>query len=159
MLAEKLLEIIPKFDALLVRSATQVTAEVLRAGTRLRVVGRAGVGVDNINVEAATQAGIVVVNLSQAQAASWRDVVLGATPVIIAAFAYPLGLQLVWEARDGRHKRIPHITDPVMDNTVARVILLTLGSLPGWVVLLLVATPPPPTTGDADAGMPPASPR
>ncbi|MBE2240186.1 MAG: phosphoglycerate dehydrogenase [Caldilineaceae bacterium] len=59
---EKLLEIIPQFDALLVRSATQVTAEVLRAGARLRVVGRAGVGVDNINVDAATQAGIVVVN-------------------------------------------------------------------------------------------------
>lgn len=60
--AEQLLEIIPAYDALLVRSATRVTAEVLRAGTRLRVVGRAGVGVDNIDVEAATQAGIIVVN-------------------------------------------------------------------------------------------------
>jgi phosphoglycerate dehydrogenase-like enzyme len=59
---ERLLEIIPHYDALLVRSATRVTAEVLRAGTRLRVVGRAGVGVDNIDVEAATQAGVVVVN-------------------------------------------------------------------------------------------------
>lgn len=58
----RLLEIIPAYDALLVRSATQVTADVLRAGTRLRVVGRAGVGVDNIDVEAATQAGIIVVN-------------------------------------------------------------------------------------------------
>lgn len=60
--AEQLLEIISAYDALLVRSATRVTAEVLRAGTRLRVVGRAGVGVDNIDVEAATQAGIIVVN-------------------------------------------------------------------------------------------------
>ena len=60
--AERLLEIIPAYDALLVRSATRVTAEVLRAGTRLRVVGRAGVGVDNIDVEAATQAGVIVVN-------------------------------------------------------------------------------------------------
>jgi len=59
---ERLIEIIPQYDALLVRSSTQVTAEVLRAGARLRVVGRAGVGVDNINVEAATQAGVVVVN-------------------------------------------------------------------------------------------------
>ena len=58
----QLLAEIPAYDALLVRSATQVTAEVLRAGTRLRVVGRAGVGVDNIDVDAATQAGIVVVN-------------------------------------------------------------------------------------------------
>ncbi len=59
---ERLLAIIPDYDALLVRSATRVTAEVLRAGTRLRVVGRAGVGVDNIDVEAATQAGVIVVN-------------------------------------------------------------------------------------------------
>ncbi|PJF45632.1 MAG: phosphoglycerate dehydrogenase, partial [Candidatus Thermofonsia Clade 3 bacterium] len=59
---EQLIEIIPHYDALLVRSSTQVTAEVLRAGVRLRVVGRAGVGVDNIDVEAATQAGIIVVN-------------------------------------------------------------------------------------------------
>ncbi|HHY57573.1 MAG TPA: phosphoglycerate dehydrogenase [Chloroflexi bacterium] len=59
---ERLLEIIPAYDALLVRSATRVTAEVLHAGTRLRVVGRAGVGVDNIDVEAATQAGVIVVN-------------------------------------------------------------------------------------------------
>lgn len=59
---EKLIEIIPAYDALLVRSATRVSAEVLRAGVHLRVVGRAGVGVDNIDVEAATQAGVVVVN-------------------------------------------------------------------------------------------------
>ena len=59
---EKLLEIIAQYDALLVRSATRVTADLLRAGVHLRVVGRAGVGVDNIDVEAATQAGVVVVN-------------------------------------------------------------------------------------------------
>jgi len=59
---DTLLQIIPHYDALLVRSSTQVTADVIRAGTRLRVVARAGVGVDNIDVDAATQAGIVVVN-------------------------------------------------------------------------------------------------
>ncbi|MCS6826226.1 MAG: phosphoglycerate dehydrogenase, partial [Caldilinea sp.] len=59
---QQLIEIIPHYDALLVRSSTQVTAEVLRAGVRLRVVGRAGVGVDNIDVDAATQAGVIVVN-------------------------------------------------------------------------------------------------
>ncbi|MEZ4617673.1 MAG: phosphoglycerate dehydrogenase [Caldilineaceae bacterium] len=59
---EQLVEAIPDFDALLVRSATRVTAAVLQAGKRLRVVGRAGVGVDNIDVDAATQAGIIVVN-------------------------------------------------------------------------------------------------
>jgi phosphoglycerate dehydrogenase-like enzyme len=46
----------------LVRSATRVTAELIQAGKRLRVIGRAGVGVDNIDVDAATQAGVIVVN-------------------------------------------------------------------------------------------------
>ncbi len=59
---EQLLTVISDFDALLVRSATRVTAEVIQAGKRLRVVGRAGVGVDNIDVDAATQAGVIVVN-------------------------------------------------------------------------------------------------
>jgi D-3-phosphoglycerate dehydrogenase len=59
---QQLIEVIPEFDALLVRSSTRVTAEVIQAGKRLRVVGRAGVGVDNIDVDAATQAGVIVVN-------------------------------------------------------------------------------------------------
>jgi D-3-phosphoglycerate dehydrogenase len=58
----RLVELLPEYDALVVRSATKVTAEVLQAGARLRVVGRAGTGVDNIDVEAATQHGIIVVN-------------------------------------------------------------------------------------------------
>ena len=53
---------IPDFDALVVRSETRVTASVIDAGRKLRVVGRAGVGVDNIDVPAATRRGIVVVN-------------------------------------------------------------------------------------------------
>lgn len=57
-----LMEIIGGYDALLVRSGTQVTAELLRAGRLLRVVARAGVGVDNIDVPTATSLGIIVVN-------------------------------------------------------------------------------------------------
>src|ERR1700674_4945338 len=53
---------IPDFDALVVRSETRVTAPILEAGRKLRVVGRAGVGVDNIDVPTATRKGIVVVN-------------------------------------------------------------------------------------------------
>jgi D-3-phosphoglycerate dehydrogenase / 2-oxoglutarate reductase len=53
---------IPDFDALVVRSETRVTEPVLEAGRKLRVVGRAGVGVDNIDVPAATRKGILVVN-------------------------------------------------------------------------------------------------
>ena len=59
---EELLAAIKDYDALVVRSQTQVTAEVIAAAPRLRVIARAGVGVDNIDVRAATQRGIVVVN-------------------------------------------------------------------------------------------------
>lgn len=58
----ELCKILPAYEALIVRSETKVTAEVIEAGTRLLVIGRAGVGVDNIDVDAATRRGIVVVN-------------------------------------------------------------------------------------------------
>lgn len=60
--SEELIREIPSYDALIVRSATQVTREVIEAGTNLRVIGRAGVGVDNVDVEAATEHGIIVCN-------------------------------------------------------------------------------------------------
>jgi D-3-phosphoglycerate dehydrogenase len=59
---EKLIEIIPDFAALIVRSETKVTRPVLEVAKNLRVVGRAGVGVDNVDVETATRRGIVVLN-------------------------------------------------------------------------------------------------
>jgi D-3-phosphoglycerate dehydrogenase len=58
----ELIKRIPDFDALVVRSETRVTAPIIEAGKKLRVVGRAGVGVDNIDVPAATRKGILVVN-------------------------------------------------------------------------------------------------
>jgi len=58
----ELIEVIPAFSALVVRSQTKVIADILNAGTKLRVVGRAGVGVDNVDVETATRRGIVVLN-------------------------------------------------------------------------------------------------
>ncbi len=59
---EGLLQAIPTYDALMVRSGTQVTQAVIEAGSQLKIIGRAGVGVDNIDVPAATRKGIVVVN-------------------------------------------------------------------------------------------------
>lgn len=53
---------ISEFDAIVIRSATKLTAELVEAGTNLRVIGRAGVGVDNVDLEAASRRGIVVVN-------------------------------------------------------------------------------------------------
>ncbi|MCD6453277.1 MAG: phosphoglycerate dehydrogenase [Dehalococcoidales bacterium] len=58
----ELISIIGDYDALLVRSQTKVTTEVISAGTKLQIIGRAGVGVDNIDIEEATRRGIVVVN-------------------------------------------------------------------------------------------------
>jgi D-3-phosphoglycerate dehydrogenase / 2-oxoglutarate reductase len=59
---EKLLEIIGDVDGLIVRSATTIDREVLSKATQLKVVGRAGVGVDNVDVDAATEHGILVMN-------------------------------------------------------------------------------------------------
>lgn len=58
----ELIKIIPDFSALVVRSQTKVTAAVLEAGKTLKVVGRAGVGVDNVDVDAATKNGVIVMN-------------------------------------------------------------------------------------------------
>ncbi len=59
---EQLQQIIPDYDALMIRSGTRVTAEIIEAGKQLKIIGRAGVGVDNVDVKAATRRGILVVN-------------------------------------------------------------------------------------------------
>jgi D-3-phosphoglycerate dehydrogenase / 2-oxoglutarate reductase len=59
---EALKAIIGQYDALVIRSATQVTEDLLAAATRLKVVGRAGIGLDNVDIPAATQRGIIVMN-------------------------------------------------------------------------------------------------
>lgn len=59
---DELVQIIGEYDALLVRSQTKVTEKIMIAATKLKVIGRAGVGVDNINLEAATSRGIIVIN-------------------------------------------------------------------------------------------------
>src|SRR5262252_288845 len=64
-------------DALIVRSAVDVNADILRGATHLRVIGRAGVGVDNIDLEAATKAGIAVMNTPGANAVAVAEHTLG----------------------------------------------------------------------------------
>ncbi len=59
---EELVGIIPDYDAMMIRSGTRVTQEIIEAGKQLKIIGRAGVGVDNVDVPAATRKGIVVVN-------------------------------------------------------------------------------------------------
>ena len=59
---QELVSVIGDYDGLMIRSGTQVTAEVIAAASRLKIIGRAGVGVDNVDVPAATQRGVLVVN-------------------------------------------------------------------------------------------------
>ena len=63
---QQLIARMPRFDALIVRSRARVTAKVLAAGQRLRIVGRAGTGVDNIDLAEATRRGVIVVNAATA---------------------------------------------------------------------------------------------
>ena len=97
-------------------------------------------------------AGIVLVNLEQTDSAPVSQVLLGALPVLLAAFAYPFGNQLVWEAQSGGSRYIPALNETpealrVMADPFCRVLLLTLGSLPLWAALLAVTCPPPPEPG------------
>jgi D-3-phosphoglycerate dehydrogenase len=60
--SEELKAIIPEYDGLVIRSATKVTAEIIEAAANLKVVGRAGIGLDNVDVAAASKRGIIVMN-------------------------------------------------------------------------------------------------
>ena len=73
----QLIEVISQYDGLLVRSNTKVTAEVIEAAKRLKVIGRAGTGVDNINLEAATNKGIVVMNAPGGNSISVAELTMG----------------------------------------------------------------------------------
>jgi D-3-phosphoglycerate dehydrogenase len=77
MSPEELIKTIPDFDAIIVRSATKVTKEVIEAGKKLKVIGRAGVGLDNVDAEAAKARGIKVVNTPAATSISVAELALG----------------------------------------------------------------------------------
>jgi D-3-phosphoglycerate dehydrogenase len=74
---EELLQVVGDCDALVVRGRTQVTGEVLDAAKNLKVIGRAGVGVDNIDLAAATQHGVTVVNAPTSTTLAVAELVLG----------------------------------------------------------------------------------
>jgi D-3-phosphoglycerate dehydrogenase len=76
---EELTARMPEFDAIVVRSATKVNADLIEAGTNLRVVGRAGVGVDNVDLDAASRRGIVVVNAPTSNVLSVAEHTIGLT--------------------------------------------------------------------------------
>jgi D-3-phosphoglycerate dehydrogenase / 2-oxoglutarate reductase len=73
----ELAEIIDGYDAIVVRSATKLTAELIERADRLKVIGRAGVGVDNVDVEAATRRGIIVANAPESTVVSAAEHTIG----------------------------------------------------------------------------------
>jgi D-3-phosphoglycerate dehydrogenase len=77
MSPEQLLQEIPGYEALVVRSATKVTGQVIAAGAKLKAIGRAGAGVDNIDVQAATEKGILVMNTPGGNANAVAELAVG----------------------------------------------------------------------------------
>jgi drug/metabolite transporter (DMT)-like permease len=90
--------------------------------------------------------GVILVNLSQIENFDLNVLLLGGVPVMIAAFCYPFGNQLVWEAKNSNHQRLPDISSPLLDNVFNKVLLMTLGSFPLWVSLVMITRPPLPGT-------------
>jgi len=93
---EQLLELVKDVDAIALRSDTRVTAEVVAAAPKLKVVGRAGVGVDNIDIEAATDGGVIVMNtptgntLATAEL-TFTHMLAGTRPIVQAAASMTAG--------------------------------------------------------------------
>lgn len=70
-------EIIDRYDGIVIRSASKLTAELIDRATRLKVIGRAGVGIDNVDIEAATRRGIVVANAPESTVVSAAEQTIG----------------------------------------------------------------------------------
>ncbi len=92
-------------------------------------------------------AGIVAVNFGQAYQVSLRELFLGGIPVLVAAIAYPLGNQMLWEAQRQGNRILPAIESDLLNNPFIRILLLTLGTVPFWIILYLGAHPPAPSPG------------
>ncbi|MFQ6094932.1 MAG: hydroxyacid dehydrogenase [Candidatus Bathyarchaeia archaeon] len=75
--SEELKEIVSDYDALIVRSRTKVTKEIIERGKRLKVIGRAGTGLDNIDVRSAEERGIIVLNTPEAAATAVAELTIG----------------------------------------------------------------------------------
>lgn len=122
--AAELLEIIPQYDALITRSETKVTADVLERGRNLKVVGRAGVGVDNIDVEAATERGVVVVNVPGANTLSTAEHAFGM--LIAVARHIPQAHNAL--AREGRWDRKTYVGTELYGKTLGIIGLGRIGT-------------------------------
>jgi drug/metabolite transporter (DMT)-like permease len=90
--------------------------------------------------------GVSLVNFSHINDFDLHLLIAGGLPVLLAAFCYPLGNQLLWEAKNGKHDKIPKITSPLLNNPFAKVLLLSLGSIPLWLILVAFIQPTLPSS-------------
>ncbi|MDQ3997853.1 MAG: phosphoglycerate dehydrogenase, partial [Gemmatimonadota bacterium] len=120
---KELLERIADYDALVGRSATRVTEELLERATRLRVIGRAGVGVDNIALDTATALGVAVINAPAGNTIAVAELFFG---TLIALFRnLP---HAVTSMRDGRWDRSRLLGNELKDRTLGIVGIGRIGS-------------------------------
>ncbi len=120
---EQLIEVIPEYDALMIRSGTKVTQAVINAGQHLKIIGRAGVGVDNVDVPAATRRGIIVVNSPEGNTIAAAEHTLA---MIMAMSRYiPAADQSV---RAGRWERQKFVGVEVYKKTLGIIGLGKIGS-------------------------------
>ncbi|MYL84674.1 multidrug resistance efflux transporter family protein [Desulfovibrio aerotolerans] len=127
-------------------TATTWQATILASPLVLAFLGRR-VPTNGLIFTAAIFAGIVLVNYEQAQHAAAVGSLWGVAAVLVAAVAYPLGNQMVWEARHGGKGRIPRLEASSLDAGRTPTLLLTIGSIPFWLILLAATQPPPPSAG------------
>ena len=110
-------------DALLVRSATKVTAELLESAKRLVVIGRAGVGVDNVDLDAATRKGVLVMNTPGGNAISVAE----HTMTLLLAMAHPVA-QADASMKAGKWEKKKFTGSELRDKTLGLIGLGTIGT-------------------------------
>ncbi|MEM0344400.1 MAG: hydroxyacid dehydrogenase [Thermofilaceae archaeon] len=121
---EVLKEVVRGYDAIVVRSATRVTADVIMAADALKVIARAGAGLDNIDVEAATRRGIKVINVPEAVANAVAELTIGLAFSLLRSIP-----QAVESLKSGRWEKGGFIGRELSGMRVGVIGLGTIGSL------------------------------
>lgn len=121
---DELKEIVVGFDAIIVRSSTKIPAEVIKAADKLKVIARAGAGLDNIDVEAAAERGIEVINVPEAVANAVAELTIGLAFSLLRSIP-----QAVESLKAGRWEKRAFIGRELSGMRVGVVGLGTIGSL------------------------------
>lgn len=143
---KELREVVSRYDVLIVRSRTKVTKEIIETGTRLKAIGRAGVGLDNIDVEAAKQRGVAVLNTPEAPAQATAELTIAL--IISLARCIPLADRTMKEGKwlkgklRGRQLEAKTLGVIGLGNVGARV--ARVAKALGMRILITKRTPPAP---------------